>query len=119
MTNVTPPDGPIVKDIELLKLSFDWCKHIATLSTGSILLVVTFREKLAAQPSLRGLLPLALGSFVLAILGTLGVQLDHLLEGRFFGASRVGRASAFLVIAGYLVGVAALAGFGIANLARF
>ena len=112
----TSPQQSGLPDLELLKLSFDWCKHIATLSTGSILLMVTFREKLAVQPKWRFLLPIALVSFVLAILGTLGVQLDHLLKGRFIGSSLAGTIAAVFVLAGFLSGILALTVFGIGNL---
>lgn len=109
-------DKEKIPNIELLKLSFEWCKHIATLSTGSILLIVSFLEKLSQQPNWKFLLPVALISFVVAILGTLGVQLEHLAEEKYKKPSMFGRISALSIFFGFLTGITTLAVFGVINL---
>lgn len=109
------PPNPSISDADLLKLSFEWCKHIATLSTGSTLLMVTFLEKLNKQPDCKILLPIALVSFVAATLGTLGVQLDLMLNGRA-GGSALGTWSAPLSLVAFFVGIVALTAFGLVNL---
>lgn len=113
----TPRGGGSVAEAELLKLSFDWCKHIATLSTGSILLMVTFREKLA-QPAPRWgwVLPLALLGFVAAILGSLGVQFEHLRRQGYRPPLALGKASILLLLGGFLTGIVSLTLFGFVNL---
>lgn len=114
-----PDDGaePIA-DLELIKLAFDWCKHIATLSTGSILLMITFREKLVSgrEPSWKGLLPLALGGFVAAMIGSLGVQFEFLRVQSFQAPRPLGTVSIFLLLMGFLTGIICLTLFGIINL---
>ena len=49
------------------KLLFDYFKHLTTLSTGSILILVTLLEKLFTNPRWKWLAVVALGSFVLSI----------------------------------------------------
>jgi hypothetical protein len=113
------PNRVPVPKLELLKLSFDWCKHIATLSTGSILLMVTFRDKLATQSGQsdsRIFLPIALAGFFAAILGTLGIQLEHLRQEKYDVPSLLGKVSMTLVVGGFLVGIICLSSFGIMNL---
>ncbi|HEX8473001.1 MAG TPA: hypothetical protein VF666_03130 [Pyrinomonadaceae bacterium] len=50
------------------KLHYDTCKHLTTLSTGSILIMVAFIEKLFTNPTLKGLVALSFGLFVLSII---------------------------------------------------
>lgn len=49
------------------KLHYDTCKHLTTLSTGSILIMVTFMEKLFSNPTWKGLVGISFGLFVLSI----------------------------------------------------
>ena len=109
-------DQDKIPNVELLKLSFEWCKHIATLSTGSILLMVSFLEKLSKQPEWKFLLPVALSAFIFAILGTLGIQLEHLIEEKYKKPSQFGLISALSTLFGFLIGITALAAFGFVNL---
>jgi hypothetical protein len=53
------------------KLHYDASKHLTTLNTGSILILVTFLEKLFIKPSWKGLVAVALGLFVLSIITSL------------------------------------------------
>jgi len=55
-------------NIEFVKLMHDHTKHLTTLSTGSIVVLVTFYEKLAATPSWTPLVIVALVAFVCTIL---------------------------------------------------
>jgi hypothetical protein len=43
-----------------LKVTYDYTKHLTTLSTGSIVLIVTFAEKFAKDAYWRWLLPMSL-----------------------------------------------------------
>ena len=53
---------------ESWKLQYDIYKHLTTLSTGSILLLITFLDKLFAQPVWKGLVIVALCSLFASIL---------------------------------------------------
>lgn len=65
--NIASSDNTPLQESE--KLFFDSMKHLTTLSTGSILLLVTFLEKFFKErPEWKTLVVLALGSFVLSIL---------------------------------------------------
>jgi len=52
------------------KLRYDIYKHLTTLSTGSILLVITFLEKIFVRPAWKGLVILALCGFFASILAS-------------------------------------------------
>ena len=58
------------------KLQFDLYKHLTTLSTGSILLFVSFLEKLFVNPEWKFLVAVALGAFVLSILASIGLMMS-------------------------------------------
>lgn len=53
---------------ESWKLQYDIYKHLTTLSTGSILLLITFLEKLFAKPTWKWLVFVALCSLFVSIL---------------------------------------------------
>src|SRR5687768_10984846 len=53
---------------ESWKLQYDIYKHLTTLSTGSILLLITFLEKLFAKPVWKGLVLIALCCLFASIL---------------------------------------------------
>jgi|SRR5215213_3792250 len=53
---------------EGLKLYYDFYKHLTTLCTGSILILVTFLEKIFANPKWKALVIAAFGFFVLSII---------------------------------------------------
>jgi hypothetical protein len=54
---------------ELLKVTIDFLKHVTTLSSGSILLLATFLEKLFQHPHLTFLIAISFASFALSIIG--------------------------------------------------
>jgi F0F1-type ATP synthase membrane subunit c/vacuolar-type H+-ATPase subunit K len=53
---------------ESWKLQYDIYKHLTTLSTGSILLLITFLEKLFTRPTWKWLVPVALCCLLASIL---------------------------------------------------
>jgi hypothetical protein len=57
-------------NIEFVKLMYDYLKHITTLCTGSILVVVAFYEKASLYLSWRLLLKLSLVAFVVSIISS-------------------------------------------------
>ena len=56
-------------DIEHTKLFNDYIKHLNTLSTGSILLLVTFLEKIFTNPHYKWLVIVSLICFLLSVIG--------------------------------------------------
>lgn len=103
------------------KLRYDAMKHLTTLSTGSILLIVTFLEKLFATPKWKALIALALISFILSIitayiamvqLATLVVRLRDLRVEKYVIATYVSS------IAIFLLGIISLVVFALANILR-
>jgi hypothetical protein len=58
-------------DVEAFKLIFDFLKHLTTLSSGSILLLVTLAEKFFANSPFRNILFQALAAFGWSILTAL------------------------------------------------
>jgi len=57
------------------KLQHDSFKHLTTLSTGSILLLITFLEKVFIHPQWRSLIVIALAAFVLSILASIWMMM--------------------------------------------
>ena len=60
--------------IEAYTTAFDYLKHISSLCTGSILLIVAFLEKLFSNPEWKFLIAVSLVSFLTCIIGTIGGQ---------------------------------------------
>jgi hypothetical protein len=56
---------------ESFKLLFDVYKHITTLSSGTILILVTFLEKLFKNPKAVQLIPLSISCYLLSIIFSL------------------------------------------------
>lgn len=100
----------------------EFYKHLATLSTGSIVLIVTFLEKLFTKPEAKAFVGVSLVAFCLSIVGTLGMQLWAILEietTHAFGSGR--RFALFFVLVccgfgGFLVGIGGLVIFAWTNL---
>ena len=53
-------------DIEQTKALIEYFKHLTTLSTGSIVLITTFLEKLFANPSWRLAVVISIAGFMLS-----------------------------------------------------
>lgn len=56
--------------IESMKFWADFLKHLTTLSTGSILLIGTFLEKLFARPAWKAAVIVALSGFLVSVIGS-------------------------------------------------
>ena len=55
-------------EIEIYKLEFEYLKHLTTISTGSILLLVAFLDKIFTQPKCKSAIAVSLISFLLSII---------------------------------------------------
>lgn len=110
--------------LEGLKLEADFMKHLASLNTGSIVLVVTFLEKLFKQPEATSLVGIALVSFILS---TVGLILIHVMlvvrmqevpwdEPLSKAETWLGIPAFVFAFGGFFVGISCLAVFAIINL---
>ena len=55
-------------EIEIYKLEFEYLKYITTICTGSVLVVITFLEKLFQNPEWKAAIAVSLCSFLLSII---------------------------------------------------
>ena len=55
-------------EIEIYKLEFEYLKHLTTISTGSILLLVAFLDKIFTRPECKSAIAISLISFLLSII---------------------------------------------------
>ena len=100
----------------------EFMKHLTTLSTGSIVLIATFLEKLFANPEWKVLVGMALVSFILSIIGTLASHVLSILDvenaenqlSRSTGVAGV--VAIVLSFGGFLIGIGSLAVFALKNL---
>jgi len=105
---------------ESWKLQYDIYKHLTTLSTGSILLLITFLEKLFNKPIWKGLVVVALCCLILSILLSFIVMnlmasqvRDMEVDQRFVKRNLT---VIILAISMFLLGIISLAAFAIKNL---
>jgi hypothetical protein len=62
-------------NIEQVKLIHDHTKHITTLAAGSLVLLVTFYDKIGKQGSWKFLVGASLALFIICILAATGAQI--------------------------------------------
>ena len=110
---------PPIHLIERYKSIFDYLKHLTTLSTGSIILISAFLEKLFVKPNWKFLVAIALGSFMTSVVAA--VVTHTILAFDFPGdtespdlpkwANKLGDVSLVTTWTGFLVGIISLAIF--------
>ncbi len=103
------------------KLYFDSMKHLTTLNTASILLLVTFLEKLFRQPRWKALIAVTLGSLAVSILCSVSSMLQSANyvknSGRLGGLEiKVQGLIYYASLAAFLIGILSLVAFGFRNL---
>jgi hypothetical protein len=107
------------REIETLKLSHDFMKHMATLSTGSIVLIVTFNEKLTNQPKANWLISVSIVALAGAIIGTLISQVGAMLVIQSMRerliAKRVFLFCGISAALSFFVGICCVVAFGVVN----
>ena len=106
--------------IEGMKTFSDTIKHIATLSAGSIVLLVALLEKLFKNPSWSVLIPLTLLSFVVSLIA--GVFTMWYVATAIRDSMRIDEESgsiggtfAFVCVFGFILGFSFLVAFAIKN----
>src|SRR5438093_516821 len=60
-----------IEPVEFIKLATNYMKHLTTLSTGSILIMATFLEKLFIRPTWKGLIVISFAAFTVSIVGAM------------------------------------------------
>ena len=104
------------------KLLFDMYKHITTLSTGSILILVALLEKLFTNPQWKGLAIIAFGLFVLSIISAVYAMASSAHFVKNFSdikndpRSKVWNVSDELCALGFIAGIVCVVIFAIKNL---
>ena len=110
-------------EIEIYKIEFEYLKHLTTICTGSILLIVAFLEKLFNQPQWKPAVAIALCCFVVSIsLCTISqlTIIDKASEKKSIKLRgtvqnwTIGLLLSALI--SYLIGIVCLVAFGLKNL---
>jgi hypothetical protein len=110
------------KDIsEGEKLYFESMKHLTTLNTASILLLITFMEKLFHQPRWRALVAVTLGSLAVSTLCSVSSMLQSANYMKYSGhvvglEMKIKDAVYYSALIAFLIGILSLVLFGFRNL---
>lgn len=110
-----------VSDIEKQKALLDYAKQLTTLSTGSIVLVGAFAEKIFPEAMWKGLLAIALTAFVASVIGAIVAHTIWLIKfpprSKETGWEKpVGGFGLWAAWGGFLVGIISFAIFAAKNL---
>ena len=106
---------------EGLKLFYDVFKHLTTLSSGSILVLVTFLGRAGQQPAFRPLVALSFIGFLVASVASIIVMLSTARTIRRNEMTDqlpdlTGNLAYLVAVVGFAVGVISLSIFGYKNL---
>jgi hypothetical protein len=95
----------------------DYLKHLTTLSSGSILIVATFLDRLFPKPAWKSLVAVAIISFLVSLTAT--VFMSTVLVVNMGGEDDYDRLLAvlfFLSVMGFVAGMISLGAFTVLNL---
>lgn len=109
--------------LELVKCQIDYIKQITTLSTGSILLLTAFLEKLFSRPAWKLAVVVAFVGFLSSVVGAILAHTMLVESKQFFVSENVpptstGRlflTSLVVMWGGFLIGMTALGIFAVRN----
>ncbi len=116
-------DREIERNAEEAKLMHDYLKHLATLTTGSILLLVTFLQKVVVSPKLRWAIILSFIAFSLSIVSNIVAQSGN-LEAMHFTSEQQQKSGWFIAFSlavfatwiTFLLGLLSLVIFALGNM---
>ena len=110
--------------VEETKIRSDYLKHVATLDTGSILIIITFLQK-PITPGTNTLITISIISFLLSLLivnitqyiltNFLSDSVDNIESVASTEQKRIARTLTFLSYAGLGIGLSFLTGFATVN----
>jgi lipid-A-disaccharide synthase-like uncharacterized protein len=106
--------------LEYHKALLDYLKHITTLSTGSIILIATFLEKIFQKPMWKAAVVVSLIGFMVSTLFatiayTIGLIFEFPKQETPGNLAALGMLSLILTWLGFLVGILSLAIFALRN----
>ena len=110
----------LAQKIEKTKILYDFLKHLATLSTASIILMATWLGRLVTPPKWRVLIVISFVGFVISLIGI--VQAQYACIDRWHGLDKGGDATKYvfravkMAIAGFFVGLISIVLFAVKNL---
>lgn len=119
------PNDRFKTRLETAKLWSEYLKHLTTLSTGSILLVATFLEKVFAHPQWKWAVVTAITGFLISVIGSvlaltmLALNIEMWDEGgdpNYTSGDRVGRTALYLSWSGFAIGIVSVASFSVKNI---
>ena len=111
-------------NLEHTKQQLDYIKHMTTLSTGSILLLTTFLEKLFVRPHWKLLIVISFAGFTISVLASVLVHTIYVHDNQFFVnltlpptfKVKVYWRSNQIMWCGFLIGILSLSIFAVRNL---
>ncbi len=116
-------DEKIQRDLLSYQQEQDFLKHLSTLNTGSILIIVTFLENLFKHPEWKFLVGISLVAFIVSILGCVTAHLASVadIDSQFSKKNHKGvfflqTITLLMSYGGFLVGLIFLTVFGLKNL---
>jgi hypothetical protein len=117
-------EDPRQNQTEYYKAVFEFHRHLISLSTGSVLLISVFLEKLFTQPKWKALVIVALSSFLLSIIAsviTYTLYIENMpgnQDGQNWPSGQEAIAGLSLIVSWgcLLLGLLALSAFTIRNL---
>lgn len=120
MVDANEEKGREKADQEGEKLFYDSMKHLTTLNTGSILLLVTFLEKLFSNPQWKTLIAVSLICFVISIVCSVSSMLQSANHVKHVGRiphleTGVKSAIYYSALFTFVVGLASLVAFALKN----
>ena len=124
MKESTRPSDPTAEQKaqqESIKLYFEYYKHLTTLSTGAIIILSTFLEKLFKNPKEIVFVKWSLIFFIISVISSVTLMGYQARIQATYGEtdryrSRAGDVIQFIVILSFLAGISGLALFAWVNL---
>jgi len=103
--------------VEGLKSYFEFFKHMTTMNTGSILLLVAFMDKLFRNPQWKFLVGICISSFILSLIACLsGMWFVSTMIAGQGSKTNVSFVSWLVAVGAFLAGIIVLAVFSLRNL---
>lgn len=117
------PEQRHERDLASYQYEQEFYRHVATLSTGAIVILTTFLEKLAANVHSRGSAKMAIVAFAVSVISAVAAHGLSVLDVSRHPTSELGCTSTLLkvlivfgLLGGFLAGILSLVLFAVGNL---
>ncbi|CAN5170235.1 hypothetical protein BH23BAC1_BH23BAC1_23080 [soil metagenome] len=99
------------------KLFYDVFKHLTTLSTGSILILVAFLENLFVNPQYKFLIAISLLCFIINTVGAARMMFfqAHAVMSLKESTDKMGKVSFMVTVSSFLIGITSFVVFALLN----